>query len=302
MEKRSQSKSWLQLQKLKDDPLGRPFLLSKSYTAIELLSLILSVSSVLDKNTMTIYRMLRITSFIIVILIITFTYLPASYAQEELPILKLESGNLPSANASTSADGRFIAFHSAASNLIPGDTNNKQDIFVFDRKMKTMQRISVASDGEQANDYSLRPSISGDGRFVAFMSYAKNLVEHDHNHQLDVYIHDRQEKTTELVSVSTDGKAGNTKSMNPVISSDGRFVAFESFANNLIDEDINENLSAIAQQYNMGTDQIRELYEQNSLLEGLEATLAERKVIDFIVENAEIDEVPAEENHVDKKP
>jgi trigger factor len=68
------------------------------------------------------------------------------------------------------------------------------------------------------------------------------------------------------------------------------------------DEDINENLSAIAQQYNMGTDQIRELYEQNNLLEGLEATLAERKVIDFIVENAEIDEVPVEENHVDNKP
>jgi len=68
------------------------------------------------------------------------------------------------------------------------------------------------------------------------------------------------------------------------------------------DEDINENLSSIAQQYNMGTDQIRELYEQNNLLEGLEATLAERKVIDFIVENADIDEVLAEENHVDNNP
>ncbi len=68
------------------------------------------------------------------------------------------------------------------------------------------------------------------------------------------------------------------------------------------DDDINENLSSIAQQYNMGTDQIRELYEQNNLLEGLEATLAERKVIDFIVENAEIDEVVAEENPVDKNP
>jgi trigger factor len=66
------------------------------------------------------------------------------------------------------------------------------------------------------------------------------------------------------------------------------------------DEDINENLGAIAMQYNMETAQIRELYEKNNLLEGLEATLAERKVIDFIVENADIDEVPAEENHVDK--
>lgn len=68
------------------------------------------------------------------------------------------------------------------------------------------------------------------------------------------------------------------------------------------DEDINENLSAIAMQYNMETEQIREMYEKNNLLQGLEATLAERKVIDFIVENAEIDEVLAEENHVDNKP
>jgi Tol biopolymer transport system component len=160
---------------------------------------------------------------------------------EVKPSVINEPGNLPSANAATSADGRFIAFHSAASNLVPDDTNNKQDIFVFDRETKKMQRISISSSGEQADDYSLRPSISGDGRFVAFMSYAKNLVDHDHNHQLDVYIHDRQKNTTELVSVSTEGKAGNTKSMNPTISSDGRFVAFESFSNNLIVEDINEN-------------------------------------------------------------
>lgn len=68
------------------------------------------------------------------------------------------------------------------------------------------------------------------------------------------------------------------------------------------DEDINENLSSIAEQYNMPTDQIRGLYEQNNLLEGLVATLAERKVIDFIVENAEIEEVLAEDNPVDKNP
>lgn len=190
---------------------------------------------------MTIFDKTHIKLFIRAILVLIITFLPASYAQEEVHELKLEPGNLPSANACTSSDGRFIAFHSAASNLVPGDTNNKQDIFVFDRKMKMMQRVSIASNGEQANDYSLRPSISGDGRYVAFMSYAKNLVDHDHNHQLDVYIHDRQEKTTKLVSVSTEGMAGNTKSMNPVISSDGRFVAFESFANNLIEEDINEN-------------------------------------------------------------
>jgi len=196
---------------------------------------------VFNKNIITIFSKTPIKLFINTVLALILICLSSSHAEEETTSLKRESANLPSANASTSADGRFIAFHSAASNLVPEDTNNKQDIFVFDRKMETMQRISVSSDGKQSNDYSLRPSISGDGRFVAFMSYANNLVDHDHNHQLDVYIHDREKKTTELVSISTDGKAGNTKSMNPTMSSDGRFVAFMSFANNLIDEDINDN-------------------------------------------------------------
>ncbi|MBT8112957.1 MAG: hypothetical protein KJO47_04695, partial [Gammaproteobacteria bacterium] len=89
---------------------------------------------------MTIFDKTHIKLFIRAILVLIITFLPASYAQEEVHELKLEPGNLPSANACTSSDGRFIAFHSAASNLVPGDTNNKQDIFVFDRKMKMMQR------------------------------------------------------------------------------------------------------------------------------------------------------------------
>lgn len=190
---------------------------------------------------MTISRILRSKLFFTEIVCILIICLTVSHAEENSTLIEIEAGNLASANASTSANGRFIAFHSAANNLIPGDTNNTQDIFVFDRDTKNMQRVSVSSDGEQANDYSLRPSISGDGRYVAFMSYAKNLVDNDDNHQLDIYVHDRQEKTTNLVSVSTAGNAGNTKSLNPVISSDGRFVAFESFSNNLIEEDLNGN-------------------------------------------------------------
>ncbi len=182
-----------------------------------------------------------IFSIMFALSVIAFT-LPATHAQEKTTTLhKTEPANLPSANAATSKDGRYIAFHSAASNLVSNDTNNKQDIFVYDREAKLMERVSVSSDGAQANNYSLRPSISGDGRYIAFMSYASNLVGNDHNHQLDVYVHDRHEKTTQLVSVSKDGAAGNTKSMNPVISADGHHVAFESFANNLIEEDINEN-------------------------------------------------------------
>jgi len=180
--------------------------------------------------------------FITTILIVaTFTLSNTSAKEDASTINKPEPANLPSANATISEDGRYIAFHSAASNLVPNDTNNKQDIFLFDRDTKEIKRISISSDGEQANNYSLRPSISGDGRYIAFMSYASNLVENDHNHQLDVYVHDQQNKTTDLVSLSIDGVAGNTKSMNPIISSNGHYVAFESFSNNLIEEDINEN-------------------------------------------------------------
>ena len=89
--------------------------------------------------------------------------------------------NQPSANAHISANGRFIAFHSAATNLVSNDTNNRQDIFVYDRVFKVMERVSVHTDDSQADHYSLNPSISGDGRYVAFMSSAENLVDNDAN-------------------------------------------------------------------------------------------------------------------------
>ncbi len=149
--------------------------------------------------------------------------------------------NLPSANAHISVDGRFVAFHSAASNLVADDTNNRQDIFVYDRETKLMERVSVHSNGSQANHYSLNPSISGDGRYVTFMSSAENLVDNDDNDQVDIFIHDRQDKTTTLVSVSVEGKSGNTRSLHPVISTNGRYVSFESASNNLVEDDINES-------------------------------------------------------------
>ena len=151
------------------------------------------------------------------------------------------SANLPSANAHISVDGRFVAFHSAASDLVADDTNNRQDIFVYDRESKLMERVSVHSNGTQANHYSQNPSISGDGRYVTFMSLAGNLVDNDENDQIDVFVHDRQNKTTSLVSVSLEGKSGNTRSIDPVISTNGRYIAFASEANNLIEDDTNES-------------------------------------------------------------
>lgn len=197
--------------------------------------------------------------------IITLLYSTFAFAQNQKNSISIQrqSANLASANAAISADGRFIAFHSAASNLVSKDTNNKQDIFVFDRNMKIMERVSVSTNGIEANHYSIRPSISGDGRYVAFMSLATNLVENsDNNHQLDVFVHDRNEKTTELVSVSVDGTAGNTKSLNPVISTDGVHIAFESFANNLIENDTNENADIF----------VRNIIEKNTEVVSLSTT------------------------------
>ena len=176
--------------------------------------------------------------------LVVFVLLNATISADENPMRiwsQPDPANLPSANAHISVDGRFVAFHSAANNLVENDTNNRQDIFVYDRESKSMERVSVDSKGNQADHYSLNPSISGDGRYVAFMSSAENLVDHDNNGQVDIFVHDRQEKTTSLVSVSLEGKSGNTRSLHPVISTNGRYVAFESAANNLVEDDLNES-------------------------------------------------------------
>jgi Tol biopolymer transport system component len=137
---------------------------------------------------------------------------------------------------SMSPDGRFVAFGSFADNLVPEDTNGVGDVFVHDRESGVTERVSVASDGTQANASSgFFPSISADGRVVSFVSGADNLAPNDTNGRADVYVHDRMTGVTELVSVAIDGTAaGATESM---ISADGRFVAFRSFSDNLVSGD-----------------------------------------------------------------
>jgi hypothetical protein len=149
-------------------------------------------------------------------------------------------GNSESFDPSISADGRFVAFSSGANNLVPGDTNDFTDIFMYDRQTGMTERVSVASDGTQGNYVSLDASISVDGRFVAFSSGANNLVPGDIEFALDVFVHDRQTGMTEIVSVASDGTQGNGLSQYPSISADGRFVAFSSLASNFVFEDTNE--------------------------------------------------------------
>jgi Tol biopolymer transport system component len=138
---------------------------------------------------------------------------------------------------SISADGRFVAFHSLASNLVPGDTNFAGDIFVRDRATLTTRRISVSSTGAQGNTFSFDSSISASGRFVAFASNASNLVPGDTNGIGDVFVRDRTTHATTRISVSSTGAQGNDSSFDPSISANGRFVAFRSSASNLVPGD-----------------------------------------------------------------
>jgi Tol biopolymer transport system component len=151
-------------------------------------------------------------------------------------------GNRQSTAPSISADGRYVAFASLASNLVSGDTNNEPDIFVHDRETGQTNRVSVASDGTQGNGGSYMPSISADGRYAAFKSSASNLVPGDTNGYEDIFVHDRETAQTERVSVASDGTQGNHWSSYLVISADGRYVAFASLASNLVSGDTNNEL------------------------------------------------------------
>lgn len=144
-----------------------------------------------------------------------------------------------SSDPSISANGRFVAFESDAGNLVEGDGNNVGDIFVHDRKTGVTTRVSVSSDGTEANAGSFEPSISGDGRFVAFHSRAGNLVADDGNAVDDVFLHDRTTGETVRVSVDTSGAQAGGHSTNPSVSSDGSAVAFDSVASNLVTPDAN---------------------------------------------------------------
>jgi hypothetical protein len=150
-----------------------------------------------------------------------------------------DQGNHWSRYDSISDDGRFVAFESTASNLVSGDTKGFNDIFVRDRQKKVTERVSLSSSGEQGNYVSNNPIISANGRFVIFTSNASNLVSGDTNGYKDIFVHDRQSGITEIVSISSTGEQGDRYSGNPVISTDGRYVAFESFASNLVSGDPN---------------------------------------------------------------
>jgi Tol biopolymer transport system component len=148
-------------------------------------------------------------------------------------------GNSYSSCPAISADGRYVAFESYSNNLVSGDTNGWPDIFLHDMQTGMTTRVSVDSSGGQGNDSSNCPSISADGRYVAFSSYARNLVSGDTNNASDIFVHDMQTGATSRISVDSSGAQANNSSYSQSISADGRYVVFGSNADNLISVDRN---------------------------------------------------------------
>ncbi len=148
--------------------------------------------------------------------------------------------NGASSSPSFSFDGRFLVFVSAATNLaLVPDTNGMGDVFRLDRTTGGVELASLASSGAQASDWSFAPSISDDGSRVAFWSAASNLAPNDANHAPDVFVRDFATAATKLVSANAIGASGSGSSVVGNISRDGRFVAFESDATDLVFGDSN---------------------------------------------------------------
>jgi hypothetical protein len=160
-----------------------------------------------------------------------------------------ESNFLPA----ISADGRFVAFISSATNLVPADTNGAADVFVRDRRSDTTERVSVGPRGVQSNADNFAPRISPGGRFVAFTSMASNLVPGDTNETWDVFVRDRKLGTTQRASVGPGGvQANSAGGFGSAISAGGRFIAFESDASNLVPGDTNDRVDVFVRDRQAG--------------------------------------------------
>jgi Tol biopolymer transport system component len=147
-------------------------------------------------------------------------------------------GNGGSFGPAVSANGRYVVFCSNASNLVRGDTNRATDIFLWDRSTRDVRRVSVGQHGVQANaDAQYRAAISGDGRHIVFRSWATNLVPGDTNGEPDLFLRDLESHRTRRVSLSDEEEQANGDSGEPIMSADGRYLAFQSTASNLVPGD-----------------------------------------------------------------
>ena len=149
------------------------------------------------------------------------------------------AGNGASFSPSISANGRYVAFVSDASDLVAGDRNNTRDVFVRDLKLGVTTLVNLSSDDQQDDRGAAPPAISADGRYVAFGSFGDNLVPDDTNDAFDIFVRDLRRETTTRVSVATDGTQGDAESFEQTISAHGEVVAFASDATTLVPDDTN---------------------------------------------------------------
>jgi Tol biopolymer transport system component len=166
----------------------------------------------------------------------------AQEGPEPRPVSVSPAGNLGNGTAShpsLAAGGRFVTFASQSSNLVADDTNGVSDVFVHDRLTGETERVSLSSTGEQANAACKMPSISDNGRFVAFHTAAENLAPDGQENVSHIYVHDRLTGITERVSINDRGEPGDGDSSQASLSADGRYVAFRSQASNLVKGDDN---------------------------------------------------------------
>lgn len=155
------------------------------------------------------------------------------------------SGGVPASSAATSrsarisADGRYVVFLSEAANLVVGDTNGVDDIFLRDRTLGTTTRASVSSAAVQSDAAASGPRISADGSKITFISTATNLIAGDSNGVADLFQYDRTTGSTVRMSESGSGQQGNGATSAGTLSSTGRYTVFSSDASNLVSADSN---------------------------------------------------------------
>jgi len=182
----------------------------------------------------------RIVLLVAVTLVVPLPVSSAAAVSTRLVSVKA-GGGLPADDSEqpvVSANGRWVAFVTGASGIVPNDGNGSDDVFLRDMKLGETIRASVRSSGAEVDNGGDSPSISADGRYVAFSS-SSELVPADHNGQTDVYVHDRVTGRTTRISVSSAGAEATGSSTHPSISTDGRFVAFSSDAEDLVGNDTN---------------------------------------------------------------
>lgn len=152
-----------------------------------------------------------------------------------------------------SRDGRFVVFASRASDLVPGDTNGVADVFLYEIATGLVSQVSRPSLTTQGNAESFAPSISADGRYIAFRTFANNFIATDSNDEDDILVLDRQTGIFELASVSAAGVQNNALIYNAEISADGRYVVFNTPASNLVSGDANANPNTFLRDRVLGT-------------------------------------------------